>query len=257
MDREAFEAFVTACSAAVGASIAKSLSYPLDLMKTKLAVAEGSGKGAIEVASDLFKEQGIGGFYRGLGPKVTKNVVQKFIFFYVYDTLIRRYKATMSLKEVGVVANLLIGVVGDWFASPFVVPINYITTQVQTSTTGDTAFTVIQRTLRERGFFAFFDGLDSYIAGSWQPALEFTFYDQLKSIYLRNWRAGGLLSALEAFSLGFVARAFSEMLTYPTELSALVQQSKDHPLRGKSTSQVLLTLFEEGGVSSLYQGSTG
>jgi hypothetical protein len=250
---DAFDAFATACSGAVAAVVAKSVSYPLDLMKTKLAVAEGN-KGPRAVASELYHEQGIGGFYVGLGPKITKSVVQKFLFFYLYDFFMRRYKSMMGVKKLRVVANILIGVVADWFASPLVVPINFITTQVQTSTTGDTTLTVISRTLGERGCFAFFDGLDSYIAGSWQPAIEFTFFDQLKVVFLRGGRVGNTLSTLQAFCLGFAARAVSEVFTYPTERCALVQQSKDHPLRGKSTSQVLWQLFGDGGFAFLYQG---
>jgi hypothetical protein len=250
---DAFDAFATACSGAVAAVVAKSVSYPLDLMKTKLAVAEGN-KGPRAVAGELYHEQGIGGFYVGLGPKITKSVVQKFLFFYLYDFFMRRYKSMMGVKNLRVVTNILIGVVADWFASPLVVPINFITTQVQTSTTGDTTLTVISRTLGERGFFAFFDGLDSYIAGSWQPAVEFTFFDQLKVVFLRGGRVGNTLSTLQAFCLGFAARAVSEVFTYPTERCALVQQSKDHPLRGKSTSQVLWQLFGDGGFAFLYQG---
>ena len=47
---EAFEAFVAACSAAAGAIVSKFVSYPLDLMKTKLATQEdGKQRGAVAV----------------------------------------------------------------------------------------------------------------------------------------------------------------------------------------------------------------
>ena len=156
-----------------------------------------------------------------------------------------RYRTLMVVEVVSTVPMLMIGVVADCIASPFVVPINYVTTQVQTSTTGEGSFEVVWRTLSERGAGAFFNGIGSYIAGSWQPAIEFTVYDQMKAIYLHG-RAVAALSAAEAFLLGSACSALSEAITYPTVLSQLVQQSKNHPLRGKSMITVLFQLVKEG-----------
>ena len=77
-ESEAFEAFAAACSAATGAIVSMVISYPLDLMKTKLATQEGSEKGAVEVFQLLLRQKGVAGLYVGLGPRVLKNLVQKF-----------------------------------------------------------------------------------------------------------------------------------------------------------------------------------
>ena len=216
---DALDAFIEACCGSVGAIVSKIVSYPLDLMKTKLAVKE-EGETALGLAQALIKERGLSGLYVGLLPKLTKSGVQKFLFFYPYAWMLQLYRDRFGAAP-GSVANILIGFFSDFIGAPFVVPIDFVTTQVQTSRTKEGAIAVCQRVLQERGVWGFFDGFSGYVAGSWQPAVQFTFYDQLKVVYLKGSVGGeAMLTAFEAFLLGALAKAFSEMVTYPTEVGA-------------------------------------
>jgi hypothetical protein len=231
----AMDAFIEACSGATGAIVSKCVSYPLDLMKTLLASA-GPNDTAVGIVTDIVRTKGIIGLYVGIGPKLTKSGVQKFLFFYVYDALLRLFRNLQGTAP-NTFWNVIIGFVADFLGAPFVVPLDFITTQVQTTKTGEGTWAIVQRTMKEDGIWKFWDGFSGYVAGSWQPAVQFTFYgakitvlslkthnnrfcfiaDQLKAMYLKAMKKAstddshasesGLvlapaLTAFEAFTLG-------------------------------------------------------
>ena len=79
---------------------------------------------------------------------------------------------------------------------------------------------IIARIYRASGWKGFYDGWSAYMAGSIQPAIQFTAYDQVRVLYLRMASRGSAngaeLTAAAAFLLGGSSRMFSELLTYPT-----------------------------------------
>jgi len=59
--------------------------YPIDVVKTLVQNTEGGGSdSAIDVAVQLYKDDGIGAFYNGLTPKMLRASVNHAVTFYVY-----------------------------------------------------------------------------------------------------------------------------------------------------------------------------
>jgi hypothetical protein len=163
----------------------------------------------------------------------------------------------------------MIGFVSDVMGAPVVVPMDFLTTQVQTSKSGEGALSVLRRTLREKGAMAFYNGFSGYVAGSWQPAVQFTVYDQLKQTYLGSPTTNATaadaatpppppppsaLTAAEAFLLGALAKVLSELATYPAEMARVVQQSTSSGLCDLPFAQILARVAEQEGVAGLYKG---
>ena len=94
------------------------------------------------------------------------------------------------------------------------------------------------------------------MAGSFQPAVQFTLYNQVRRYLLlrAGAGAGAELGATVAFLLGGLSRAFSEMLTYPTLVVQYIQQSADHPDKHKSIFGVAGGIWKREGLPGLYNG---
>lgn len=63
--------------------------YPIDVVKTLVQNTEGGDSASsIDVAKQLYKDEGFGGFYNGLTPKMLRASVNHAVTFWVYDLMI-------------------------------------------------------------------------------------------------------------------------------------------------------------------------
>ena len=84
-----------AISGGCGAVISSAALHPLILLKIKLQAAkkrvvkDSNEKGSLlrDVVSDILKEEGVSGLYKGLGVVLAKGFCTNFIFYYVMSAL--------------------------------------------------------------------------------------------------------------------------------------------------------------------------
>ena len=124
------ESFIEAVNAAVGTAVSKLATYPLDIVKTRLATAEAS-KSLLSVVGDLTREKGIVGLYFGVENKLLKSCTAKFIYFYIYRALLNMAKT--STGQISVATNLVIGYLGEFLSLPVVMPLEAVVSKSQTS----------------------------------------------------------------------------------------------------------------------------
>ncbi|CAI4217275.1 unnamed protein product [Parascedosporium putredinis] len=81
---------------ALGKLFATSITYPYITVKSQMHVA-GNGKkeGVIQAIRRVIKEEGYGGLYKGIGPKVTQSVLTAAFLFAFKDAL---YTQTVRLR---------------------------------------------------------------------------------------------------------------------------------------------------------------
>lgn len=121
------EAFV---SGAVAGATATTLTYPLDLLRTRFA-AQGpdriyaSLRGGIR---DIWRTEGPKGFFQGLGAGVGQVVPYMGLFFSTYETL-RPPLATLSLPFGS--GDATAGIVASVFAKTGVFPLDLIRKRLQ------------------------------------------------------------------------------------------------------------------------------
>ncbi|KAI0764362.1 mitochondrial carrier domain-containing protein [Trametes elegans] len=80
-----------ALSGALGSAAANSISYPLDLVATKLQTTSSRRlrgyRGAIRLLRHVLHTEGLAGLYDGLGPDTASTLISKFLYFYFYTLL--------------------------------------------------------------------------------------------------------------------------------------------------------------------------
>ncbi|KAK5660649.1 hypothetical protein OQA88_12013 [Cercophora sp. LCS_1] len=82
---------------ALGKLFATSVTYPYITVKSQMHVSKQGEKkeGMMEAINRVVKEEGYGGLYRGIGPKVTQSVITAAFLFALKDVL---YEQTVKLR---------------------------------------------------------------------------------------------------------------------------------------------------------------
>ena len=151
----------------------------------------------------------------------------------------------------------------EWAHLPVTLPIDCVTTAIQTDDKNRGAFVLLGTILSEKGIGGFYKGIQAYTVLCLKPAIQYTVYEQVKKIVLAARRVNThgkrvvdeSLSAAEAFFLGMVARIVATMLTYPYLRAKVMLQSTYGDAKVKPTiPQMIAEQLSSGGVWGLYQG---
>lgn len=281
-------------SASLGGIVSASALYPLEVLKTKMqagAAVENSRKNdtetkednkndaddegdsekesppttTIALAKQMYKEDGISAFYNGVGTSTFQSATEKALYFFAYSSFKNMYTSLTSSKELGTVANLALGCAAEWAHLPITLPIDCLSTKIQTSKSDAGAFTLMSAMLSEKGFSGMYKGIQAYTVLCLKPSIQYTVYEQVKKIILAgrstNKNRGVSkkkqeLSAVEAFLLGIVARTIATVAVFPYLRAKVMLQSQKGG--GKNTDNsiplMLLKMYQAGGMKSLFQG---
>mmetsp|Transcript_10862 Transcript_10862/g.20113 ORF Transcript_10862/g.20113 Transcript_10862/m.20113 type:complete len:297 (+) Transcript_10862:84-974(+) len=248
------DSFIEATNAGVGSAVSKVVVYPLDLIKTRMATTGESFGDTVE----KLQEEGGGpqGLYRGIGPKVFKSVTGKFFYFYLYSSLSKARLAFSSddTKSLDTFSNLVIGFFSEVFELPLIMPLEAIVSRVQASKDPNTSAVKEATAMYKEGngMSKFYVGLDSYVLGALQPAIQMSVYDQVRPMILRNRK--GDLSALEAFCLGSVASSIAVTATYPMDVCRTLAQTAGEGEKQKNLLEAMQHIVKTEGVSALFRG---
>ncbi|KAL5975311.1 Adenine nucleotide transporter bt1, chloroplastic/mitochondrial [Asimina triloba] len=85
------------------------LTYPLELLKTRLTIQRGVYDNLLHAFLKIVQEEGPAELYRGLTPSLIGVVPYAATNYFAYDMLRRSYKKVFKKEEIGNVATLLIG----------------------------------------------------------------------------------------------------------------------------------------------------
>ena len=204
-------------------------------------------------------------------PSASQSAIEKFIYFYSYETIIKLYQGENS-DDLGTVANLVIGYVAEFGHLPITMPLDQSLTRFQSQSSGPDTRSYLQcmrDIYSEKGLAGFYKGMDAQLVLCLKPAIQFTVFDQLKNFYLKKLQKQGLkasvLTALQAFILGAVARAVATFCVFPYTRSKMilysgggkaagVEQAAEGPKRPTTIPGVMMDVLSKQGVTGLYQG---
>jgi solute carrier family 25 (mitochondrial thiamine pyrophosphate transporter), member 19 len=123
----AAESFIAGATAG---AVSTSLTYPLDLLRTRFA-AQGRHKvyhSLLGAVRDIKRDEGFKGFFRGLGPGLAQIVPFMGIFFVNYESL-RVYMAGWNMPWGS--GDATAGVISSVMAKTCVFPLDLVRKQIQ------------------------------------------------------------------------------------------------------------------------------
>lgn len=85
------------------------VTYPLELVKTRLTIQRGVYNGLLDAFVKILQEGGPGELYRGLAPSVIGVIPYAAANYCAYDTLQKAYRKIFKQEKIGNIETLLIG----------------------------------------------------------------------------------------------------------------------------------------------------
>jgi len=271
----ASEALAEAVSAGMGGAFSSSALYPIEIAKNRLqatkkpsaeeekeAAAAGNKLKAptmSSVAADLYRSEGMGGFYKGFQYSAMQSATEKSIYFYGYTFIVKGWTAAFG-GDPSAMGGVLCGCLAEWVHLPVTLPIDAITVRIQTGDGFSNPIRILRQLLREGGVTGLYSGWTAYIVLCLKPAITYALFDFLKKYLLaqkkKKGQSASSLTALEAFVVGAIARGVATIAVFPyTRAKVIVKSTK--AVEGKAPPTIAGTvaqIIRDEGFLSLYQG---
>ncbi|KAI3454195.1 hypothetical protein Pfo_010858 [Paulownia fortunei] len=85
------------------------VTYPLELLKTRLTIQRGVYNGLLDAFVKILQEGGLGELYRGLTPSLIGVIPYAAANYCAYDTLRKAYRKIFQQEKIGNIETLFIG----------------------------------------------------------------------------------------------------------------------------------------------------
>ncbi|KAF7362406.1 hypothetical protein MVEN_00587800 [Mycena venus] len=242
---------VQAFSGAIGSASANALTYPLDLVTTRLqldspekAKKSGGVHGAIRILRRIIKNHGLQDLYTGLGTDTGATLLSNFFYFYFYAFLrylLTRRRLTLNSKPTdlarphkpSLAEEILLGFIAGVASRAVSTPLNIITLRLQVEQEEDEEAAseakaesvagvngVVQKIYREEGILGFWRGFKTTTLLSLNPALTLALFQVYRRVLARaSVTTGANPSPSQAFLGAAVSNSIAATILYPLMLA--------------------------------------
>ncbi|XP_026480987.1 mitochondrial uncoupling protein Bmcp [Ctenocephalides felis] len=184
---------INICCAVLAGSISSAIANPTDVLKVRMQVhGQGLKKGLLKCFYDIYKEEGVAGLWRGVGPTAQRAAVIAAVELPVYDFCKQNLMNVFGDQVSNHFVSSFIASLGSAIAST---PIDVIRTRLMNQkrvTSGSMTTAVVYngsfdcalQTVRNEGFRALYKGfVPTWVRmGPWN-IIFFITYEQLKQFY--------------------------------------------------------------------------
>lgn len=239
-----------ALSGACGTAVSKLLTYPLDIVITRLQVQRQLQRhsrhphydGILDAIEKIYeREGGLQAFYNGVFHETAKGVADSFLFFLAYSYVReKRLTARGSGRSLPALEEIVVGVVAGAFSKLFTTPIQNIVTRKQTAAmvsqqTGPSlpprlsSREIASEIKREKGWQGFWSGYSASLVLTLNPSITMLMHKVLLRLLVpRASRQDP--GARTTFLLAAISKALASTVTYPFSLAKTrVQVSSQKP----------------------------
>jgi solute carrier family 25 folate transporter 32 len=240
-----------------------AILYPLDVIKTRLQVQDGSERvslGFWEMGKKLWRS-GARTLYSGLGPSMLGASIAWGSYFYCYSwSKDRRQNGGGALSSMDhLVSGLEAGAVVSLVTNPVWVVKTRLQLQDRVSGSGirayDGAIDCFRSIAREEGVAGLYRGLLPSLLLVSHGAIQMAVYERLKKLGISEDNHAALVFTSHGLC-GALSKASATMATYPFQVmrSRMQQRLDNRELKYRGlASSVRLTLRREG-VLGMYKG---
>jgi len=277
--------FENAIAGSVSSAFANTITYPLDIAKTRLQVQTHSQdekdesklyKGTLDCLQRMIKEEGLDGLYSGLFSSLFGTVASSFAYFFWYSLVKKGYykhKPEALQKPLSMKVELSLGAIAGIVSHLCTLPISVVTTRQQTTAPENRKnfLNTIVEVVRDDGITGLWKGLKPSVMLTMNPAITYSVFERIKSGVLENRKNAGKKMELrsgEVFVIGAFAKTVATIVTYPLIMAKIKLQWKPTKKENETEEErkdrlqktysgiidVLKKSYKSNGIPGLYQG---
>ncbi len=277
-----------ATSGAAGTAVSKLITYPLDLVITRLQVQKlflsddknADYQGILDAVEKIYEnEGGIQAFYNGVLPETLKGVADSFLFFLAYTYIGQKRRTAQGSSMLSAWEEIGVGAIAGAFSKFWTSPIQNIVTRKQTaaliasrdptaSTSPDLSLKDIALQIRhEKGLQGFWSGYSASLILTLNPSITFLLHRVLLRLLVPRAKHSNPGARL-TFLLAAVSKALASTIMYPFSLAKTRAQlsSQKRPTsktenvedasktRQRTVFSTIARIASTEGIPALYQG---
>ena len=258
-----------ALAGSTGAVISNVITYPLDLIITRLQIQRQLRKNSSTPGSYEYKsirdaaekiyaqEGGLAGFYTGIFQDTSKTIADSFLFFLAYNFLRQSRLSSRSTTSthLPVIEELGVGFLGGALSKFFTTPIANVVTRKQTAamlaaqysrgsqSKPRTVSAIIDEIQAEKGLQGLWSGYSASLILTLNPSITFFLYETFKRLLLLKSQRSNP-SPQATFILAALSKAIASTITYPFSLAKTRAQISS-PMVDDNDEEVKNTLGKE------------
>ncbi|KAG9330115.1 hypothetical protein JZ751_027272 [Albula glossodonta] len=240
-----YETLVHAVAGAMGSVTAMSVFFPLDTARIRLQVDENrKSKSTPIILAEIAKEEGILSLYRGWFPVISSLCCSNFVYFYTFNSLKRAWSQGDARARPS--KDLLMGCISG--------VVNVLLT---------TPMWVVNTRLKLQGAkFRSEDLQQTHYKGILDAFSQIVSHEGVASLWNGVLPSLVLISSVEIFLIGAVAKAIATTATYPLQTVQAILRFGQYKTEGKSglvgslrnVVYLLMDRIRRHGVVGLYKG---
>jgi solute carrier family 25 protein 33/36 len=174
-------------------------------------------------SSQLAREEGLRGFYRGLVPHLVGVIPSRSISFFTYGNTKSFLCDNFNMPKDSATSSVIAGVAAGFVVVTVTQPIWLVKTRMQLQTnTGELLYKnsihAIQRIYKEEGMRTFYRGMTASYVGISESTFQFVLYERFKSIVQEYTGRGASDPFYEARSANTVSRLFCHFCSLPSNI---------------------------------------
>jgi len=237
---------------------------PLDVAKVRMQVQGSLGRikyrGMISSLRQIAVEEGVGGFYKGLGPALCTLPLFWGIYWNCYDkgkVFYADYFPASNPSVHHVLAAISAGAIGDVITNPFWVVRTRIQTLIlhkESRLPSNISMLGMFRSIYQTdGIYAFYRGLGASFLGLSHVAVQFPLYEYLKTTHRKKYPDQQHESLGLLIGASITAKVSACVFTYPHEV---VRSRLQDVRQGEAPSifKICKDIFRNEGVKSFWSG---
>ncbi|KAL0098220.1 mitochondrial carrier domain-containing protein [Phycomyces blakesleeanus] len=240
------------------------ITCPLDVVKTRL---QNQGKaqpgqvvyrGTLGTLSKMWKDEGIRGLYRGLGPTIFGYLPTWAIYFTVYDYCKNSWASGNGQHDkdwvVHITSAMTAGAASTTLTNPlWVIKTRFMTQNSLTDYRYKNTLDAFVTIARQEGIRGFYKGLGPSLLGVSHVALQFPMYEKLK--YLLQTDADVPSGSVAILMASSISKMAASMATYPHEvIRTRLQNQARKPFKYHGILHAIKVISLEEGFRGFYKG---
>nr|CAG8551508.1 5514_t:CDS:2 [Entrophospora candida] len=215
-----------AVAGSLGALLALAITYPLDIIKTRLQVQSKNISRALshheyydstlDAIIKITSKEGIFGLYAGLPAGLIGVASTNFAYFYWYSFLRTKYQVAKGTTSLSTMSELLVGALAGALAQIFTIPVSVITTRQQTTNSKERKDLIgtAKEIIGEDGVRGLWKGLKPSLILCVNPAITYGAFERFKDILSKRLNTSTLSPGI-VFWLGALSKTIATIVTYP------------------------------------------
>jgi len=239
-------------SGAIGGIAGRTLTCPIEVLKTRLQSSEHFDGGSMKLLSQIVREEGPGALWKGYLLGLVGVVPKRAFYLYTYSTSKRLLNESKLFTPDTPIVHTLSAGFGGFVTTTMLTPIWMIKTRLQLHHESLSVREAIRRIYNQGGMRSFYKGMPTAYLEIFETIIHFVLYERFRRFVDESGATISDTRFVNYTISGGAAKFCACIMTYPHQV--ILTRLREENTKAEGFLKTLKQLYREGGLKLLYRG---